>query len=766
MRSKLYVLVAASASVILAGCAGSRVHNEGLDAMVSGDYETAVAKLDQAVKAEPGNATYRLDLKAKREEAVQILVASADRARSKGDFAAAERDYKRVMSIESGNARAIRGLELLQRDRRHVEIIAQASKEVEQRRLDEAEARLRMVLAEDPGSAAALALRMRIDNARGPQSVVPRLKTRDNRPVTLQFRDANTKMVFEVLARQTGINFIFDRDIKSDGKTTIFVQQVPVEQAIDLVLGQNQLARQVLSDNMVMIYPNTAAKQKEYQDQIVRTFYTTNTDPKKAMDMLKTMLNAKTLFVDERSSAVVIRDTPEVVRMAERLLAAVDIPESEVMMEVEVLEISRSRLQQLGIRYPDGIQLKPTPLAGDPLVLRDLADQDATTLQISDVSVSVDLKKSVGVTNVLASPRIRARNHEKARILIGQRVPVITNSVTATSQQPVYTGNVQYVDVGLTLEVEPTIYLDNDVAIKVNLEVSSIIKEVTSASSGTLAYQIGTRNATTLLRLKDGETQILAGLINDQDRRTSDHIPGVGDIPLLGRLFGSKKIDAEKSEIVLSITPRIIRAQLRPSSDNTEFWYGTDSTLRSAPMAASAQSSGPVSAAATGTGAAPSAPAADAEAAGANSDGKATPAVAGPRQRPALSWQGPGQVSVGQTFDVTLQMNSEIPIGNLRSAVRFDAAVFELLGADAGDIVPEAIRGSVQPVVNQRAGRAQFDVAGASMTGNGGLLVLHFRALSPRPASMIAVQQFAASDPEGAPVPTIAPRPLTVVVQQ
>ncbi len=390
-------------------------------------------------------------------------------------------------------------------------------------------------------------------------------------------------MVFEVLARQTGINFIFDRDIKSDGKTTIFVQQVAVEQAIDLVLGQNQLARQVLSDNMVMIYPNTAAKQKEYQDQIVRTFYTTNTDPKKAMDMLKTMLNAKTLFVDERSSAVVMRDTPEVVRMAERLIAAIDVPESEVMMEVEVLEISRSRLQQLGIRYPDGIQLKPTPLAGDPLVLRDLADQDSTTLQISDVSASVDLKKSVGVTNVLASPRIRARNHEKAK----------------HPDRPARTGDHQFGDgdvatAGLYRQCAVCRRWPDagggahDLSRQRRGDQSESRsqldhQEVTSASSGTLAYQIGTRNATTLLRLKDGETQILAGLINDQDRRTSDHIPGLGDMPLLGRLFGSKKIDAEKSEIVLSITPRIIRAQSRPSSDNTEFWYGTDSTLAQRP---------------------------------------------------------------------------------------------------------------------------------------------------------------------------------------
>ena len=144
--------------------------------------------------------------------------------------------------------------------------------------------------------------------------------------------------------------------------------------------------------------------------------------------------------------------------------------------------------------------------------------------------------------------------------------------------------NVQYVDVGLKLDVEPTIYLDGDVAIKVNLEVSNIVSTVTAGD--TVAYQIGTRNASTLLRLKDGETQILAGLISDLDRRTSTHIPGLGDLPLVGRLFGSRKDDAEKSEIVLSITPRIIRAQPRPGSEDTEFWFGTESSLRSAPMAA------------------------------------------------------------------------------------------------------------------------------------------------------------------------------------
>ena len=146
--------------------------------------------------------------------------------------------------------------------------------------------------------------------------------------------------------------------------------------------------------------------------------------------------------------------------------------------------------------------------------------------------------KQAGLVNTLASPRIRARNKEKAKILIGQREPVITNSVTPTAAgTPVVTGSVQYLDVGLTLEVQPTVYLDTDVAVKINLEVSSILKQITT-TSGTIAYEIGTRNANTLLRLKDGETQILAGLIQDSDTRNANSIPGLGDIPLLGHLFG------------------------------------------------------------------------------------------------------------------------------------------------------------------------------------------------------------------------------------
>ena len=332
--------VALASAILVASCASSRLHQQGLDEFDQGRYESGLQKLEQAVSNDPDNLAYKLDLKGRHDEAVQKLIADGDKARVGGDASAAEMAYKRAFAIESGNSRAARGLQGIEADRRHAQSVAQAGQEFQDGNDAQADARLSGVLAEDPGFKPAADMRAKIAAARGPVAVTPKLRTRDNRPVTLQFRDAPTKMVFEVLSRQTGINFIFDKDVKSDGKTTIFVQDVPIEQAIDLVLGQNQLARQVLSDNMVLIYPNTTAKQKDYQDQIVKTFYLNTATPKDVEGLLKTVLDAKTLVVNERANAVVMRDTPENVRMAEKLVASVDLAEPEVMLEVEVLEIT------------------------------------------------------------------------------------------------------------------------------------------------------------------------------------------------------------------------------------------------------------------------------------------------------------------------------------------------------------------------------------------------------------------------------------------
>ena len=298
--------------------------------------------------------------------------------------------------------------------------------------------------------------------------------------------------------------------------------------------------------------------------------------PKDVEGLLKTVLDAKTLVVNERANAVIMRDTPENVRMAEKLVASIDVAEPEVMMEVEILEISRGKLQQLGITYPNSFTMTTTsPTGASGMTLKDLQNQNSSTIAVTPLSMTIDALKTTSAANLLASPRIRARNKEKAKVLIGSKVPVITTAATASGNGGVISNSqVQYLDVGLTLEVEPQVYSDNDVAIGINLIVSSIASTVKVGD--TIAYELRNRNATTKLQLKDGETQILAGLINDTESRSATTVPGLGDIPIIGRLFGNYNTQRDKSELVMSITPHVIRSKMRPAGENTEFWYGRD----------------------------------------------------------------------------------------------------------------------------------------------------------------------------------------------
>jgi general secretion pathway protein D len=810
--------------MLLAGCAAERLHRQGLAAIDRGEYEAGVAQLHQALEQDPGNIAYRLDYEARRDGSVQKLIGLADSARGMGHFDTATALYERVLAIDPSNVRAQRGLTTIEADQRHAAAMTLARQDFERKDYTAAEAKLHTILSEDATYRPAQELTAAVNAARGPANVAPRLKTRDNRKVSLQLRDAPTKMAFEVLQRETGINFILDKDIKADGKTTIFVQDVPVDEAIDLVLDQNGLARQILASNMVLIYPNNPTKAKEYEQQIVRTFYINNAEPKEVESMLKAVLGAKNMFIDDRSASVTLRDTPDAVRMAEKLVASLDVSEPEVMLEVEVLEISSSKLQDLGILYPGSATLTANPVNGvtpgggsGALTLNDLLHQNGDTLTVTpQLSVTLNAMKQAGLTNTLASPRIRSRNREKAKILIGSRLPVITNAVTPTaSGAPVVTGSVQYLDVGLTLEVQPTVHQDGDVGVKVSLEVSSLIKQITT-SQGTIAYEIGTRNANTMLRLKDGETQILAGLIQDSDTKSSNSIPGLGDIPVLGRLFGTHHTDREKGEIVLSITPHIIRMQSHPPSDATEFWYGSEAHTRASPYASTESPAGAAAAPAsmptpppnsgvqpvnpsippgsvsaplgegpgtppqpttsTSTYSAPVTPPApqglpatavpgSIAATGAAAAAAAASAGTGAGARSALNLQGPADTRVGDEFQVVLQLSSQQGITRLRSQLRFDAAALQLISATVGDVVPAAAGG---PTVDTKGGGAQLDVVASPedpVQGSGSLMILRFKALAARPATSIAAMVNVLGG-TGAAVGSSSAQPLKIAIRQ
>jgi len=391
-------------------------------------------------------------------------------------------------------------------------------------------------------------------------------------------RDVSLRSAFDVLSRASGVNFVLDKDVRTDQKTNIVVKDAAIEDAIRLILISNQLEHKILSENTVFVFPNTPQKLREHQELVVKSFYLANADVRQTANMIRTLVKTRDIFIDEKINLLVIKDTPNAVRLAERLIAAQDLAEPEVMLEVEVLEVGTARLLELGLRFPESIAWSLVGAAGTPgtVTLPEWLNRSAGLVQLTVTNplFLLTLRQTDGSQSVLANPRIRVKNKEKARIHIGSRVPVITTTAAATGG--FVSENVSYLDVGLKLEVEPLIYLEDEVGIKVGLEVSNIVKEVKGTGSNTLAYEIGTRNANTTLRLRDGETQILAGLISDEDRRSASRVPGVGDIPTVGRLFSATKDTVVKTEIVLLITPRLVRTLTRPDVRSIEFAAGTE----------------------------------------------------------------------------------------------------------------------------------------------------------------------------------------------
>lgn len=800
-------------SVLLSGCAGTLAFREGKSLMTDGRVEEGLKKLEEAVELEPRNAEYRIHLANSRTSVINRLMDAADAAARSGQISEAEKLLRRAQNLDPRSDRVRQGLDALVKERQHRQVIQEAQtllNQGTQASLNDAQEKVRIVLAANPSQRDALALKARIDEQRA------KLKRPDaelaasfRKPISLEFREAPLRTVLDVVAKVSGLNFYYDRDIRPDIKATIIAKSTSVEDAIRMVLLTNQLEMKVLNENSVLVYPNTPQKLKDYQPLSVRTFFLTNADVKAVSNSIKTLVKTKDLVVDERLGVIIMRDTPEAIRMAERIVALQDMSDPEVVLDVEILEVKRSRLLELGVQWPSQLSLSPVLVDEVPLRLTDLARIRPSTIEASVGKGLINARKEDQDGRILANPRIRVRNKEKAKIQIGDRVPVITTTSTTTGFA---SESVSYVDVGLKLEVEPNIYLDNDVAIKVNLEVSNLVREITSAG-GSLSYQIGTRGANTVLRLKDGETQVLAGLISDEDRSTANKVPGLGELPVAGRLFGSQKDDTQRSEILLSITPRIVRAIQRPDLLDAQFESGTESSAGSRelrlsgvepPETASTGTAVPASGVSGSTPALPSTPRSEKIPATTGSNAAvsapvvppvpakavvppASPsatAVAQGREMPApvsqgakvaggassLSWQGPAQVRAGEQFSMVLQLTSQRPLQGMPLLLAFDPLLLQVAHVREGEYFKQGdARTTFSQRVDQASGKLFLSLvrqggsgADPGINGNASLVVVTFKALKASTEPKVQVMS-ASPEPAGEAVVLPAPRAVRVM---
>jgi general secretion pathway protein D len=582
-RSVVERLALGCVTLALAGCAAQMAYRDGEKLVADGQVEAGLLKYREAVAAEPGNARYKSAFLLARDRNTTRLVEQAERELANGQAAPALQNYQRALALDPAHERARAGLRLVEADARHAVLMADAAAAFDKKDYELARQKTAAILSERPNHEAARLLAAQVTEKTSAPAAEAGLSAAYKLPLNIEFRDASLKQVFEVVSRRSGLNFLFDKDVKTDQRTSIFLKNSTVEAAIYYLLVSNQLEQQVMDGNTILVYPNNAVKLKEYQEMTVKTFFLANADAKVVANTLKTILKSRDVVVDEKLNLVILRDSPEAVRLASRLVALQDVAEPEVMLDVEILEIKRSRLMDLGISWPSSLGFAPlqTP-AGGALTIDALRSLNSGNIGVSGVSLVANANKTDGDSNTLANPRIRVRNREKAKVVIGDKVPNITTIITPGTSGGFASEAINYVDVGLTLNVEPTIYLNNEVAIRISLEVSNLVDSITT-KSGSVAYRIGTRSAATMLQLKDGENQVLAGLINNEDRTSGSKVPGFGSLPILGRLFGSTRDSTDKTEIVLSITPHLVRNIQRPAQGASEFSAGTETSFRRRP---------------------------------------------------------------------------------------------------------------------------------------------------------------------------------------
>lgn len=763
MNPRYPCLVACCLFALLAAACNSIPYREGRELAADGNLEAALVKYRQARELEPDHPTYRVAYQRTRDQLLERWQEQAEAARSKGQTAEAEKLYRRMLEEDPQHLRAKEGLAEMGRETRLAKLLAEAEAALKKQDFETALFKARAVLSENPEHAKALEIKKILNEKTVQQGATPKLDSALNKPITIEFKDAPLRQIFEVFSRTSGLNFVFDKDVKAEQRSTIFLRNSSIRNAIELVLLTNQLEQRVLDASSILIYPYSAAKQKDYQPMLVKTFFLSNVDIKTAANTLKTIVKAKDVVVDEKQNLIVMRDTPDAIRLAEKLLSLHDLAEPEIMLDVAIIEISRSRLTDLGIQWPSQLSLSPLAGAGGSVTLADLKHLGPGNIEASLSALNVNVRGTDGDTRILANPRIRARNRETAKIMIGDRIPNITSTSTSTG---FVSESVNYVDIGLKLEVQPSVFADKEVAIKISLEVSNIVDKV-QTKSGSLAYQIGTRNASTLLKLKDGENQVLAGLIRNDESSSGNGIPFLSEIPVLGRLFGSRLDNSNKSEIVLSITPRIIRNAQRSELAETEFDSGTEAKIKmrlpenpvgvmpsqrvAAPVVQLASTAQPSPVRVTVTPAVGSniQPEVSAPAVGSAplASVSAPPAASGQTN---VSLQGQTQIKVGGTLTLQLAIQPGEAVTGVPFAIAFDPKVLEVVSVIEGDFLKQGGGATnFSNRVDKGGGQIFATITRSGANGAsapGSLANITFRALAPSPSAKI---QFNALAPIG-----------------
>jgi len=546
-------------SLFAVSCATYRYSRQAEEAMKGENWDAAVYYLLEALAADPGNIKLKMDLQ---------------RARTR----AAEEHFRRGLAFAKAGE--------LPRARTELELAVQLDPTHQYAETELAKVRKDLEILAQEGGAAKLEQAKKA--AREMKVKPPILTPETAEPMTLSFPNpVNVKDIYNAIAKAFGFNVLFDPRLR-DTKLAIELKNVTARQALDNVVQAAQHFYKVLDEKTIIVVEDTPQNRRDYEDLVVKTFFLSNADVKDINNMIRSLFDTRRVATNEQLNALVIRDTADKVAIAERLIAANDKSKAEVLVSVELLQVDSSKLRDIGASlssYSFPVTLDPSRITGAPDKTRiPLPRLDEITRSMWGVvvpNVTLSLIKSAGQAETLAQPELRITEGEKGSVVIGDRVPIPTT--TFNTAQTVG-GNIvpitafQYQDVGIKINVEPRVHHNNEITLKLEVEVSELGESV-EVAQGQRQPKIGTRTIKSVIRLKDGETSLLAGLLRYSKRESKSGVPFFSDLPVIGGLFRSTQHDFKKTDLILTLTPHVIRNPDITEEDLAPLWVGTETRV-------------------------------------------------------------------------------------------------------------------------------------------------------------------------------------------
>jgi general secretion pathway protein D len=574
-----YLSFLVATALLLGGCPkGNQDYEEAQKANAIQDYDTALVHYERALRTDPTNAEYKLRAAQARYDAGQFHVQQGKKALKNGDLQLALGEFQKAQLIDPSNTAAD------QEVKRTMELMAAQNRPTA---LNPATQPDEQILAQPP-----------------------ELKPLSRDPINGLKMTNDARVVYETIAKLAGLSVIFDPDFTSR-RITVDFPSVTLEQALDAVSLESKAFWKPVTSNIIFVAQDQPQKRKDLEDEVVQTFYLSNTltpqDLTEVVNGLRVLLDLHRLQQVNAQNAIVIRDTPDKLLLAAKIIRDIDKAKPEVLIHVQVLTASMDRLRDLGILPGQTVSLAFTPRSSlQPQTSTSTSTTTTTTQSLPQVLLSQ--LKNLGTsdwaltlpgatanailtddrTKIIQDPELRVTDGQKATLKIGSKVPVATGSfqagvgvgVTGSSGvvNPLVNTQFQYIDVGVNIEVTPRVHPDGDISLKGTVDVSQITG--TSNIGGINQPVIGQKKTEIDVRLKEGEQNILAGLIERTDTKNINGIPGLGEVPLMGYLFSDNSHEIEEDETLIVMTPHILRLPSLTAANLQSMAAGTDSNVR------------------------------------------------------------------------------------------------------------------------------------------------------------------------------------------